>query len=388
MNLKFSDIPVNRDEIPQGELNIDIKTRSNLFTWNGQFSPQFVEIILSKYAKQDYVVVDPFVGSGTVLIECARKKISAYGIELNASAYFMAKTYELCLLGRDKRKSILSSVDNVINKAIGSDDSFGNIVHAIKNNCSEFEKNILSILVILIDIYKKDFSNALILSKWKQLSDIIYSLPYTENKITAENGDARHMNMPNASADMLLTSPPYINVFNYHQKYRASVERLGYDVLDIAKSEFGSNRKNRGNRILTVIQYCIDIALSIREACRVCKPEARMIYVVGRESTILGYSFCNSELVYNIGVEIFDLKFILRQERVFKNRFGQMIYEDIIHFKNSNKNIDVFDIISKARKIAMDMIASKLMIKNTNNNLLKIAIDKADMVNASEVRCA
>lgn len=35
-------------------------------------------------------------------------------------------------------------------------------------------------------------------------------------------------------ATLLITSPPYINVFNYHQKYRRSVEALGYDVLAIA----------------------------------------------------------------------------------------------------------------------------------------------------------
>ena len=36
-------------------------------------------------------ILDPFAGSGTVLYECARKNISAYGIELNISAYLMSK---------------------------------------------------------------------------------------------------------------------------------------------------------------------------------------------------------------------------------------------------------------------------------------------------------
>lgn len=122
-------------------------------------------------------------------------------------------------------------------------------------------------------------------------------------------------------ATLLITSPPYINVFNYHQKYRRSVEALGYDVLAIAKNEFGSNRKNRGNRLLTVIQYCIDMALSFKEVIRTCRDGARMIYVVGRESNVLGYSFCNSRLIFEIATQIFEIPFLLRQERVFKNRF-------------------------------------------------------------------
>lgn len=42
--IDFDKIPINRDEILQSKLNIENKTRSNLFNWNGQFSPQFIEV--------------------------------------------------------------------------------------------------------------------------------------------------------------------------------------------------------------------------------------------------------------------------------------------------------------------------------------------------------
>src|SRR5207253_983844 len=48
-------------------------------------------------------------------------------------------------------------------------------------------------------------------------------------------------------AELIVTSPPYINVFNYHQNHRAILELLGFDLLHVAASELGSNRKNRGN---------------------------------------------------------------------------------------------------------------------------------------------
>lgn len=73
--IKFEKIPIDKTSIPQRELNIDNKTRSNLFAWNGQFSPQFVETLLSHYAQVGDVVVDPFAGSGTTLCEAARKLI-------------------------------------------------------------------------------------------------------------------------------------------------------------------------------------------------------------------------------------------------------------------------------------------------------------------------
>ena len=36
--IDFDEIPINREEISQSKLNIENKTRSNLFNWNGQFS--------------------------------------------------------------------------------------------------------------------------------------------------------------------------------------------------------------------------------------------------------------------------------------------------------------------------------------------------------------
>jgi hypothetical protein len=131
------------------------------------------------------------------------------------------------------------------------------------------------------------------------------------------------------------------------------------------------------------------MALSINEAIRVCKVDARMIYVVGRESTVLGYSFCNSELIYNIGTEIFGLDLILRQERVFKNRYGQMIYEDIIHFANKKDygNLPEQEIVNKAREIAVRMLKEKLdFIPETKNTVfLKDAITNSLKVRKSEV---
>lgn len=101
--MDFSDLPIHRTDITDDELNIVDKTGKSLFSWNGQFSPQFVESILSKYASTSDSCLDPFAGSGTLLIECARRGISCCGVELNPSAYHMAKAYEYCNVGLNVR---------------------------------------------------------------------------------------------------------------------------------------------------------------------------------------------------------------------------------------------------------------------------------------------
>jgi DNA modification methylase len=385
----FNEIQNNITDIEQSILDIDNKKRANLYTWNGQFSPQFVEGIIDKYVKQEDCVFDPFMGSGTVLYECARKNIAAIGVELNPSAYYMSKSYELCNLDLIARNDLIFYIDGII---CALNDNLDLIKQLLSAKCNkEHIDNTIDLLIILLDIYKNDVSVDIIQEKWDKLKSIIVNLPNPDKKIKALMGDARYTNIDSANIDVVVTSPPYINVFNYHQNYRRSVEALGYDVLKIAKSEFGSNRKNRSNRYLTVVQYCVDMALSFKEIVRICKEKARIIMVVGKESNVLSLSFCNSELIYEIGCEIFGLDFLLKQQRVFKNKFGKMIYEDILHFSVNKKGygeLEESDIIRKAKNISKNMMLKNIAKVGSdfkNLELLKKAIKEVDLVDKSEV---
>lgn len=385
----FKDIEVNITDIDQALLNIDNKVRSNLFSWNGQFSPQFIEVMLNQYAEEEYRLYDPFVGSGTTLYECSRMGIEGIGMELNPSAYYMAKIYELSKFSIKDREDIIAKTQEIIDDISNEDMIIETIVNEIKSNNNT--KNILSLLIILMDIYKNKVTFKLLNDKWNNLKEIIMKISFSEKEIKVIPGDSRYSEIEGNSVDLVLTSPPYINVFNYHQNYRRSVEVLGYDVLKIARKELGSNRKNRGNRFLTVVEYCIDMSLTIRDMIRVGKEKSRFILVVGRESNVLTLSFSNSELIYNICNDIFGLDFVIRQERVFKNRFGRMIYEDILHFKNNKINYNSLseeEIINKSRNIAKNMLKQKLKMVDDeykNYELLVAAIDRADKVNKSEV---
>ena len=227
----FEKIPIDRNEISQGELDIDNKTRSNLFSWNGQFSPQFVEVLLNCYAQDGDIVIDPFAGSGTTLCEAARKGLSAYGIELNASAYHMAKTYELANKTISERQEILNSVESILQAILVEDEILPTITCAIKEDISSPVSSLLSTLIILLDLFNNELSLPLLHKKWLGLKKIVLEIPFSLKPIQVDMGDARKLNCYTESADLLITSPPYINVFNYHQKYRRSVEALGYDVL-------------------------------------------------------------------------------------------------------------------------------------------------------------
>lgn len=387
-HVTYSDVKINKTEILQKDLNIEKKERSNLFKWRGQFSPQFIETLLSKYAKEDDIIFDPFLGSGTILYEACSKNISAFGTELNVSAFYMSKIYELSNMPFSERGLLISELESILENITSNEDIIPSIISYINSHSESVLANVMCSLVIILDFFNNQASLDFLNKKWIELKSIIMEIPYSSKKIFATNGDARNTVFSDNSATLLITSPPYINVFNYHQKYRKSVEVLGYDVLKIAKREIGSNRKNRSNRFLTIIQYCIDMALSMLEAIRVCKDKTRMIYIVGRESTVLGYTFSNSQLIYEISTEIFELPCIARQERFFKNRYGQMIYEDILHFRNNKKMITITKekILNLSRDIAVKMLNEKieLNLDNKNHNLILKAVAESSKVKESE----
>ena len=386
----YKEIKFDYSVVNQDLLNISQKTRSNLFSWNGQFSPQFIEVLLDNFAQKGFVVADPFLGSGTVLYECSRKDLAAAGAEINPSAYYMAKVFEYCAKNPIERHWAINRIDEIITNSLTKQKPLEYLCGAIESDCEPRTKDTLSLVVILLDLFNNTFSDQLLSEKWHKVRNIILALPESANEVTAHLSNARSLPLKNNSVDMIVISPPYINVFNYHQKFRRSVEALGYDVLAIAKKEIGSNRKNRSNRLLTITQYCIDMAFSLREMSRVCKNNTRIILVVGRESNVLSTPFSNSQLVFEIANGVFGMPLALKQERVFRNRFGQNIYEDIMHFHNAKLDstpISDERLREQAQEISISALDAKLQNTDLPVDVLPFfvsAIEKAKRIYESE----
>ena len=108
----FDGVPLDTKTIPQEQLNIENKRRSNLFPWNGQFSPQLVEVLLRTYSHG--TILDPFLGSGTVLNEAGRLGFPAFGSEINPAAFTMARVYSFInVIAPEKRRAIEGVADAI-----------------------------------------------------------------------------------------------------------------------------------------------------------------------------------------------------------------------------------------------------------------------------------
>lgn len=347
--------------LEQEKLDVTTKLKSNLFNWRGQFTPQFVEYILEKFTKPGDKILDPFSGSGTVLQESARLERAAIGFEINPSAYAMSKFFTFCNMPFAERhifsdlfelklKTQLSSLNG---QKVYTDNPNYRVAYS---NLLDFGIKFDSIIknkqerIFLLNILfqsEKDKTLSVKDSIFKSFSYVkksLIELPYSEQPISGFLKDARSTSEGfENEIDFILTSPPYINVFNYHQNYRAIVETFRFDILKVAHSEFGSNRKNRGNRFKTVIQYCLDMEIALSSFWKALKANGKMVLVLGRESNVRGIPFYNGQLIIEILEKSCGFSNIKTSERKFTNKFGISIKEDIIIAEKSANSIPNFN---------------------------------------------
>lgn len=340
--------------LEQAKLDVSHKTRANLFNWRGQFTPELIEHLLDCYAPPGAIVADPFAGSGTVLLECARRGLDAHGFEINPAAYTMSKFYGLCALPRPARLELLDCFERQLFlyvQPVSALPLFGdgatfreqhhNLIALVRDLFPTLERGWDKILALNLlfrcEGQKSGDLGETVLAAWRSLKLAALNLPHTPAAITARLCDARlaHTQTP-VPTNLLLTSPPYINVFNYHQNHRALLEAVGWDMLNVASSEFGSNRKNRGNRFKTVIQYALDMEQALHNFWHMLQDEGRMILVIGRESNVRSSPFYNGLLVENLLEGIGGFTQEAKRERQFLNKFGTVIIEDILIYRKTD----------------------------------------------------
>src|SRR6266487_4299939 len=397
-------IPYDRDSVPQENLDLANKFRTSLFPWRGQFSPELVEIFLSRYGKSNSVILDPFLGSGTTLFESIRKGLKCYGTEINPSAIEMSKTAEFSNILLEERKGIIREAIIFAEKFFKSpsfdlfsyleeqntsklpdktlEDSFRTMIQETKDK--PLIRNIITNAMIRFMNYKEPRTKSAFLSALEEHAKIVEQISYNSKECKVFHSDARSIPLPDNSIDLVITSPPYINVFNYHQNNRLAMEFIGWDLLDIAKSEIGSNRKNRQNRFFTVVQYALDMLDILHEIRRLLSPNGRAIFVVGRESNVRRASFNNGFLVIMLALGGAGFTLETLQERKFVNKFGETIHEDILHL-----------IPNPTSQIAGDDFARSVAIWHLNQNIsivdkqvssdISEAINHADNVQKSPI---
>ena len=285
-------VRVQRTE-DQDQLDIVNKERTSVSPWKGQFSPQLIEYLLGRHVTNSDFVFDPFCGSGTVLFETARRGINAVALDINPAAVCLAKASLIFKYKLQDRYEVVELITDFSQKLLSLTKESDPIVR-LDQAIPAYERlkeardhaDFLIPFLLLVFGHNKTAKSKSILMAGKNFKKTILTAPVFEGESSIDIGDSRFTNLDCNSVGYIITSPPYINVFNYHHNYRPTIYALGFKPLLAARAEIGSNRKFRQNRYMTVVQYCMDMAQFFCEAARVLKPKSKMTIILGRESNV------------------------------------------------------------------------------------------------------
>ncbi len=259
------------------------------------YPPHLVRDYLEKFsANKNSVILDPFAGTGTTLVECKKNGIESIGIEANSIANFASNTK--CNWAIDSKELIKHSekIAIIAEKSISSHLNGYKVLNPVQNKLlitdSISEKPLHKSLILLetINKYQNQFFDYQKLAFAKQLvfnysnlkfgpevgvsrkkkvdvevidlwlegmRKIAYDLDsYSSlNSVRAKsyNTDSRNISnilQPN-SIDFVITSPPYPNEKDYIRTTRLESVILGYinnpiELREMKKGLLRSNTKN------------------------------------------------------------------------------------------------------------------------------------------------
>lgn len=218
--------------IPQARLDLAKKSRTSLFPWRGQLSPDLVEILLDRYSQPGDSVLDPFVGSGTTLFEAVRKDLRCCGVEINPSAVEMARTAQFANVTVADRKALICGVETLVEKHVlpfgrdlfsyqpenhnqtaqdfnnAREEIFRGLLQEARGNplLQNFMNNaIIRYIGYLEPRPHRDFLRAL-----REHAKIIENIPYSKEECRVIHCDTRSIPVTSNSVDFIITSPPYM----------------------------------------------------------------------------------------------------------------------------------------------------------------------------------
>lgn len=298
--------------------NLKLLTKRNYLTHNihkyyAKLIPEIPHYFISKYTKKGDIVLDPFCGSGTVLLEAKILKRKAIGIDINPVAKLIADV-KTTYYDIEELKSGVNVVLNKIKKGKNkSIVNFPNIYHwfseeaindlgllkyCIEEIKDKLSKDVYKFLLLCFSsiirrssyadqniskIYKSKRVLKKIRNDWrpdpiqyfkeriyknlKKFEKISENLNLKTNNVKTFLGDARNISKNlNKDAitqvDFILTSPPYINAQDYVRSYK--LELLWLDFI-IFTELIELNKKIIGNESTAIFNLNIRPKSNIKD---------------------------------------------------------------------------------------------------------------------------
>ncbi|MBQ3160843.1 MAG: site-specific DNA-methyltransferase [Oscillospiraceae bacterium] len=312
-------------------------TNSTIYThgihpYPAKFIPELPREIIMECTKERNVVLDPFCGSGTTLLEACIAGRKSIGIDSNPVATLIsrAKTTALTELELQTIEVIISQLEeqNYTSLCAGWTPSTTNLNHWFQpcvitelswlrqfildhsvGNLQVFLLCIFSSIIVNVSNQEsntryaaidKNFDNGVVLNtfikklkhEYKRICQVSEMKTVIKNTPTIIHGSTDCINdniIPDSSVDIVITSPPYANSYDYYLYHKWRMAWLGYDVKKVQNDEIGSRHEHSSQKApISVFEH--KMIPVMKNISRMLKPNKLAYFFVG-DSIISGELF-------------------------------------------------------------------------------------------------
>ncbi len=295
-----------------------------IYPYKGKFHPQMIRALLNIIKmKEGEILLDPFVGSGTAVLEAQLLGINAVGIDISP----------LCvLISKVKTESV-----EVLDKIKKYKDFYLLDKSKVGEPRDKKVKNFYKVAEMMAHSDQsrrgRNFETSYFNDAQKMLASVEdYNLAKNKlnlklGKVEIIEGDVRKTNLKNKSIDGIITSPPYSIALNYVANDAHSLKALGYD-LDKIKEEFIGVRGTGFNKFEL---YEDDMKRAYTEMYRVLKKDKYCVVIIGNV-TYQGQEIDTAQNVIKYCEEL-GFKTIKKMEKIIYGLYNVMQKEYILIFQ-------------------------------------------------------
>lgn len=251
------------------------------YPYKGKFHPQMVRGLANIMGlKPGDTLLDPFVGSGTTVVEGALLGLKTIGFDISPLCVLISKVKANAIHHLDK----VECKENAFVLREESPSTWNpQIAEVLKDPVLCFE--LLARMIAKSDEARRgrDFSERYFQNKDKMLRSIrlmregCAEVGITPVPARVEIADARKLPLADNSVDGVIASPPYSIALNYVQNDAHALQALGYDLNRIKEDFIGV----RGSGIRRFELYEEDMERAYGEMARVLKAGGKASIVLG-----------------------------------------------------------------------------------------------------------
>ena len=342
----------------------------SLHPYPAKFPPQLSHTIIEKFAHKRATVLDPFCGSGTTLVEARLLGRNAIGVDVNGLSSLLSKVKATPLSEKElvQIKSFLDLIANEdfqwkMKRPVIKVKEIDGLEHWFQLNVAEELTHILNLIAELDDVNVRDFLkivlSSIIVRVSNQESDTRFAarnknildnftfglfltraneylsrIADYSHKVNGDgylkllNADSRNLSMlDNDSIDIVITSPPYANTYDYYLYHKFRKRWLDLDVHFAQYNEIGSRREYSSLK-KPAEQWTVDLKKCFSEMYRLIKKEGLAFIVIGDsviKKELIKIDDVITDFMPEIGFEICNIisSDLSEHSRIFNPTFAQ-----------------------------------------------------------------